>query len=575
MLVELTIRDLALIEGAELSLGEGLNVLTGETGAGKTLLVGAIELLLGQTPRGGAARWVRRGAKEARVEGRLLVDDPAVLSRLGEAVGQELPDFLEEWREATASGEAELILGRTITAEGRTRAHVDHRPVTVRVLRALAPIAVEIHGQNDHQKLLDPAEQLRLLDAFGKLEAPLDRYREKRRVWLDLLVEHRRLDDERGSRRDRLELARFQRDELAEARLEAGEHARLADERGMLRGAGELRTDLGRLAEELLAAEDAVAGRLGAAQRTLDRWRELVPRLADTLEELRAAEVHVEEAGGVLGSLAEDVEDDPARLAVVEERLAELERLEHKYERDEAGLVECLDAREREIAELKAAEEDLAGLEERIETARRELEKAAASLAKKRRSLASGLSAAVKAALKALGLARARFELRFAPHEGEDEARFTSAGSEHVEFLLTANPGEEPQPLRHVASGGEAARIMLALRTVLSAGDRGRTLVFDEIDAGVGGRLGPEVGSHLRALAGNHQVLCVTHLPAIAARAHVHLHTAKEVRGGRTRTTVVSLSGDERVTEVADMISGGASHETARAEARRLLEIPG
>ncbi|MEW6073641.1 MAG: DNA repair protein RecN [Planctomycetota bacterium] len=575
MLTELSIRDLALIEAVDLTLGEGLNVLTGETGAGKTLLVGAIELLLGETPRGGAAQWVRREAKEARVEGRVIVDDPEVLARVAGALAADLPDLAAEWEEGRARGEAELILGRTLAPDGRTRAHVNHHPVTLRALRAVAPAAIEIHGQNEHQRLLDPAEQERLLDAFGRLDEPLARYREARAAWRALVAERERLAAEREARRDRLELARFQRDELAGAELERGEHARLADERGMLRGAGELRNDLGRLAEGLVAADDAVASRLGAARRTLERWRAILPRLAGPLEELEAAAVHVEEVGAALASLLAGVEDDPARLELVEERLAELERLERKYGGGEEGLLATLAAREAEIGALEAEEESLASLDDRLAAARAELESAAETLAKKRRALAPRLAKAVGEALGALGLAQARFALDLAPRDGDDAARFAPGGSERVEFLLAANPGEDPRPLRHVASGGEAARIMLALRTVLSAADRGRTLVFDEIDAGVGGRLGPEVGAHLRRLAAHHQVLCVTHLPGIAARAHHHLRTVKEVRGGRTRTTVEILPADARVAEIADMIAGGAAHATARAEAARLLELPG
>ena len=574
MLTELSIRDLALIETAESTLGEGLNVLTGETGAGKTLFVGAIELLLGQTPRGGAAKWVRKGAREARVEGRLLFDDAEALAAIDRLLAEAAPALAEEWERERGGGEAELILGRTLSSDGRTRAHVNQRPVPLKTLRALAPIAFEIHGQNDHQKLLETSEQLRLLDAFGTPAAALERYRGERKAWLGLTEEHRRLDAERTERRDRLELARFQRDELTDARLDLGEHDRLVEERGILRGAGDLRTDLAGLAHLLFEADDAVGGKLAAAQRTLERWVELVPRLADTLEDLRAAEVHVEEAASAVGSIGDGVDDDPRRLESVEERLDELERLEHKYGCDVAGLIEALARREREIEELEAAEESLGTLEARIEDARGTLAKAARALAKARRDLGPKLEAQVEGTMKTLGLARARFTVRFTAREGDDAERFAPSGSERIEFLLAANPGEDPQPLRHVASGGEAARIMLALRSVLRAGDRGRTLIFDEIDAGVGGRLGPEVGAQLRSLAEHHQVLCVTHLPAIAARAHVHLHTVKEVRGGRTRTRFEPLTGEERVAEVADMIAGGADQETARAEARRLLEDP-
>lgn len=572
MLLELSIQDLALIERAELALDEGLNVITGETGAGKSLLVASIELLLGQTPRGGAKQWVRSGAKEARVEGRFSMPDSDVARRVAGYLDRELPALTDAFSELLEAGEPELILTRTLGADGKTRAYVDQRPVTLKALRGLAPLLVEIHGQNEHQRLLDTGEQLRLVDAFGALEKPLARYREARDGWLELVARERALEAARDDRRDRLDLLRFQRDELTEAELSPGEHAQLAEERDLLRNAGDLTRDLGGYVHAFRDSDDAIVARLTSAENTLARWAELVPSLQSGLEDLREARLHLDEAAATLGSVLDGVENDPARLEVVEERLAELERLEDKYRTDEAGLVERCSQVNEEVEELEAAEEGLGDLRAEIEVAQGSVERAAAGLTKKRAALASKLSKAVEKSLAALGLEKASFELSFESRNGSAEERFGPHGAEGVEFLLAANPGEPSGPLRRVASGGEMARIMLALRTVLSACDRGRTLIFDEIDSGVGGRLGPEVAAHLREVAGHHQVLCVTHLPAIAAQAHVHLHASKEVQGKRTRTAVDRLSGDARVAEVADMIAGGSAHESARAEARRLLK---
>lgn len=572
MLVELSIRDLALIERAELALGAGLDVVTGETGAGKSLLVGSLELLLGETPRGGAGAWVRKGAKEARIEGRFVLGEPDLAERVAAHLAGQLPEIAAAFEESRAAGEPELILGRSLGADGRTRAHVDQRPVTLRALRELAPLLLEIHGQNEHQLLLQPLEQLRLVDTFGRHGRALADYRAARLAWLELLARRRRLEAERGERRDRLDLLRFQREELGRADLRPGEHADLQEERALLRHAGELLRELGGLVEGLREAEGAVLERLQAAAHVLGRWSAAVPRLGAPLGDLESARVHVEEAASALASVLDGVEHDPARLEALEERLAELERLETKYAADEAGLLERLEHVAAEIQALEATEESAGALEDELAEAGRRLEAAAAALSRKRRALAPELARRVQETLAALGLARARLELAFEPLAGaEPEERFGPHGAERVELLLSANAGEPVRPLRHVASGGEAARIMLALRTVLSAADRGRTLVFDEIDAGVGGRLGPAVAAHLRALAEHHQVLCVTHLPAIAAQAHVHLRASKEVRAGRTRTSVRALAGEERVAEVADMIAGGAAHESARAEARRLL----
>ena len=582
MLTELVIRDLALIEAAEVELCAGLNALTGETGAGKSLFVGSLELLRGETPRGGAASWVRREAEQARVEGRFVLSDPAVCARVAACLAEELPELAEELS-GPARGEAEsaefpeLILGRTLGRDGRTRAHVNQRPVPLRALAKLAALVLEIHGQNDHQRLLDPTEQLRLFDAFAGLEELRGEYVRRRAAWQARRDELARLEERDEERRERLELLRFQRGELRAAELEAGEPAALLEERELLRGAGELRTQLGTVVEALLESDGAALDRVKAAGRALERWSERLPRLAGALASLRDAEVHLAEAGSVVSSLLDGVSDDPARLEAVEARLAELEALARKYRTDEAELAGVLATIERELGELEGAGTSASELAAAIEAARGELDSAARELAKKRRAAAPKLEQAIQVSLETLGLARARFEVALRPRgedvpaSSTDTARYGPAGIEDLEFLLASNPGEPCLALARVASYGEAARIMLALRTVLSAGDRGRTLVFDEIDSGVGGRLGPEVGAALRALGRHHQILCVTHLPAIAAAAALHLSISKEVQGGRTRTTIAVLEGEPRVAEVADMIAGGADEQAARAEARRLL----
>jgi DNA repair protein RecN (Recombination protein N) len=575
VLLELSIRDLALIEGAELPFGEGLNVLTGETGAGKSLLVGALELVLGETPRGGAKRWVRQGAREARVEARFAVEVEAA-ARVRDFLLAELPALVESWDESCEAGEAELVLGRTLEAGGRTRAHVLQRPVPRRALRGVAALVLEIHGQNDHQHLLDPAEQRRLLDDFGGAEAAAGHYRTAREAWSALDERARRADEEQAQRRERVEYLRWQRDELAALEPRAGEVGELEEERELLRHATDLRADLGGAVQALAEMDDSVLDRLRGVTRTLDRWRASLPSVASALEELAGAEVHLEEASGALRSLADGIEDDPARLDVVEERLGEYERLARKHGVDAGDLEERHVAFDRELNELDAAERADETLADDLAAAQATLTKAAAALTRKRKAAGPRLAQAVCASLAALGLEAARLEVELRPRGTDDEgagARFGPGGAEDVELLLAANPGEPAAPLRHAASGGEAARIMLALRTVLQATDAGRTLVFDEIDAGVGGRLGPEVGAHLASLARRHQVLCVTHLPAIAASADVHLHASKDVRGGRTRTRLEHLDGDRRVAEVADMIAGGADEATARAEARRLLGV--
>jgi DNA repair protein RecN (Recombination protein N) len=588
MLTELVIRDLALIEHASLVFGPGLNAITGETGAGKSLLVGALELLRGERPRPGI---VRSGARRSVVEGRFLVPRGAATEPLERWLRNHLPQVLDDWEAEGAAEERELILGRSVGADGRTKAYVDQRPVTRKVLAELAPRLFEIHGQNDHQKLLDASEQLILLDHAGRLGKKVDAYRRARARWLSKVEEALRLKEEQQERRDRLDLVRFQHGEIRAAAPDPQERSALTPERELLRSAEGLKGDLAALVDGLVEADDALLDRLRRAERTVSRWRESVSALSAPAAELEAACAHLEEAARTLRSLVDELEVDPDRLEAVEGRLAELERLERKYERDAAGLLALAEALEAEIERLEGEEQSLAEIGREVGAARTQLIERGGELRRGRKAVRPRLVRAVHKALEQLGLPKAEFDLRLGQRSGEiershagldgldraalesDRKLFSERGMDRIEFLLSANPGEPLQKLRHVASGGETARIMLALRSVLarSGAGRDRTLVFDEIDAGVGGRLGPAVGAHLGRLGTVHQVLCVTHLPAIAAVADRHLRVTKLVHEGRTMTRVEELSGEARVEEVADMIAGGGDQDTARAEARRLL----
>jgi len=585
MLVELAIRDLALIERVDLEFGPGLNVVSGETGAGKSLLVDALGLLLGSRAK---ASLVRRGAERARVEGRFVLP----LDGYGEVVErwlrEHLPEALEERQD---EDELELVLTRTVAADGKSRAHVNHRPATQGLLRDLAALLVEVHGQHDNQALFEPGEQLRLLDTFAGLEAKLADYSTRRGRWLERAERLVSIDTGETERLHRLDLLRFQVGELAEARPVAGEDVGLRSERSILRYGAELGRELGAVVGELSEGDTPALDAVRRAERAVERWSERIETLAEPAAALREASALLEDAARGLAAFLDGIEHDPARLEEVEGRLTLLEKLAKKHGVDVGGLA---DRRARLEAESESLVADTDG-RERLEAEVAELEGAAAKSAQKlgdgRRKALEKLAKAVEAGLADLGLERAVFgsklvsrgSLSPSPMERSDAASELERrrrvlgpnGTEDVEFVLAANPGEEKGPLRLVASGGEAARILLALRGALAVKRSTPTLVFDEVDAGVGGRLGPKVASHLERLGGHHQVLCVTHLPAIAARAARHLRVAKEVAEGRTRTSVTALVGEARVAEIADMIAGGASAPTARAEAERLLAAEG
>jgi DNA repair protein RecN (Recombination protein N) len=529
---------------------------------------------------------VRTGADKAVVEGRFVVPPGRDGASVARWARRHMPQLVAEWSR-TPSEEHELILGRSVFADGKTRAYVNNRPVTREALADLAPRLFEIHGQNDHQKLHDPSEQMRLVDSFGKLDVAVGAYREAREAWRTLADRAERLRAEATTRRDALDLARFQRGELEAARVRPEERAEVEPERELLRHAATLKEGLARVVGELSESDGALVDRLRATVRYLEGWKAQIAALAPASEALETALVHLEDGARTLQSLSERLEVDPARLEELETRLAELEKLERKYRVDSAGLVAKLEELRAQVARLEADEASAETLGSELAAARAVVLARAGDLRRARKAVRPKLVKAVEKAFADLGLPKASFDIRVAQRAEEDSlaagdpsetsvieadrARFGERGMDRVEFLLAANPGEPLAKLEQVASGGETARIMLALRSALSTAGESRTLLFDEIDSGVGGRLGPAVGAHLKRLGEHHQVLCVTHLPAIAAMAQRHLKAAKAVEGGRTRTFVEDLRDEARVQEIADMIAGGADQETARAEARRLL----
>jgi DNA repair protein RecN (Recombination protein N) len=581
MLVDISIRDLALFESAELEFGKGFNVLTGQTGAGKSLSLRALELLLGQRPK---TNMVRKGAAQARVEGRFAFMPGTAPPRLIELLRESAPGILEDW---DAGEELELVLTRTLSAEGRTKANLNHRPVTQRLLRELASMLVEIHGQNDHQKLLETGEQRSLLDNFGALEKHLSGYRECRGRWVELGARCMAFAEDEAGRLERLDLLRYQVTELSEAELTLESVEETRRERDRLRYAEELMSQLGGLLGGLDDEEGSAMDVMRSAEVMLERWEDRVEELAAPAEEMREATGRLGESIQLLRRFLDGIESSPVRLEEVEARLGEIDRLERKYRCDVAGLISRLPGLEAELAELESSSMTLDACGEEWGQARKEMEQGAAKLTKARRALRKRLEKEVHASLKDLGLENAIFEVSVEPRRAHavespnvdpgkalfeaDLRRYAMDGADSVEFLLAANPGEGAAPLRKVASGGEAARVMLALRGALAARQTIPTLVFDEVDAGVGGRLAPKVGEHLRKLGEHYQILCITHLPAVAAFAHLHLEVEKQVESGRTSTRVEVLAGEERVSVIADMIAGGKGEQTARKEAARLL----
>jgi DNA repair protein RecN (Recombination protein N) len=558
MLRELFVQNLALIEDVRVELRPGFCAWTGQTGAGKTLLLEALGLLLGER---GSAELLRAGADELRITGRFELTRP------------ELRDQVR--RVLDAPPDDELILTRRLSRAGRSYAYVNDQPVAVATLRQLGAALVDIHGQRESQSLLQPAYQLQVLDAYGHLEEPRRQYVACAEQVRDLRRRHAALTAQGQQRQRELALARFEREELDAAALKPGELAELTQERERLAHAQSLMEFAVGGCSRLYDEEGSVVEQLGKLQREAGGWAAHDPALGDVANRLEGLVSEVQDVAQTLRAMQERWEADPARLDEVEKRLQALRRLEKKYGRPADELVAYRAGLDEQEEKLQAQEDDLAVLADELAEAYARLKAAAGELSKGRQRVAKRLVAEAQKELAELGMADARLEAVLEPVPlGDDPitAEVPTWGAEALELTLAANKGEPARPLRKVASGGEMSRTMLALKTVLAAHDTLGTLIFDEIDANVGGRLGDVLGQKLAALGQTHQVICVTHLPQVASYARHHWTIRKARRGNRTVTTIELLDEPQRLEELASMLRGESRGETTRQEAAAMLE---
>jgi DNA repair protein RecN (Recombination protein N) len=553
MLFELRVENLLLIERAELRLGPGLSVLTGETGAGKTMLAHALDLLLGGRARSGI---VRPGAEEAYVEGIFALD-----ARLRELLGERLSADAEE-----------LVLARRVWADGRTRAYLGGRAATVAELREVGGELLAFYGQHEHRRLMLASAQLEVLDGFcgpaqrARRAAATAAHAEVR----DALRRAEELGALDGARERELDLLEFELREIEEADPSEAEQAELTAERERLRHLEALRTAaLG--GAEAIAPESGEGGAgelLGAAARQVDAVGGVDPTLDALAERLRALAIEADDVAVELHRYLDGAEGEPGRLEAVEQRLEAFARLERKHGGSIAAVLAHADECRARRDELTGAEAALAETTAALDAARERLTGIAAELHDARAAAAPALAEAVRARLSELAMPDARFEVEIAPR---DEPGPT--GADAVELLIAANPGVPAGPLREVASGGELSRVMLALLGVANAGaDAARLLVFDEVDAGIGGHTANAVGAQLHALAAERQVLCITHLPQVAAHADRHFRIAKDGSGTTAITTVTHLRRDAVVGELVRMLGADEADRAARRHARELLK---
>ena len=551
MLVELRIRDFAIIEQLSLPLAPGFNVLSGETGAGKSIIVGALALLLGERA---SADLIRTGAQKAAVEGVFDVAGRRDLLALLDARGVE------------TDGDT-VILKREVAAGGRGRAWINGSPVTASVLAEIGRAMVDLHGQHEAQSLLDPDSQRGILDAYGDAKELAARVRGAHESLSGVTREIDALRARRADAERRADYLRHLVKEIENAKLVPGEEAQLEEEARRLEHADELRSLASGMVGALEGDDAAALTQLAHVQRSLAAIQRIDPTLARLQEQFDAGFYALQELARELDAYSAAVDLDPARLERVQARRDQLFRLLKKYGPSVDAALETLRTSRAELDLVDTADLDIRNLETRRDAARAELSAAAVALTATRREAAARLGREVDALLPDLGMPdghlRAELIARAEP---------AATGAEDVEFRVALNVGHDARPLARVASGGELSRVMLALKTILARLDDVPTLVFDEVDAGIGGAVGLQVGDTMRRVAAAHQVLAITHLPQIAARAHNHIVVEKGHRAGITSADTRVASGEDRVAELARMLGGDSESALARAHAKELME---
>ncbi|HEY0256114.1 MAG TPA: DNA repair protein RecN [Candidatus Methylacidiphilales bacterium] len=556
MLVSLRIRNLALIEDLTWELGPGFNILTGETGAGKSILIDALSLLLGERAD---KTLIRSGAEACSVEADINLQDKERLKKV-DAV-------LEEMGSEPCEGHT-LLLKRTFSATGTNRQFINGSPITLQGLKSVGDLLVDVHGPHDHQSLLATEKQAQLLDAYGQLEPLRTACATAHRALREIEQERSSLELSEVEREQRLSLLQHQVGEIASAHLQPDEDVRVENNYRAASHAQNILEQAGIITHLLNDSENSALAQLAQVERALTTWQRMDASIADAEALNRQAIASLQELLETVQTRAERVDLDPAQLRQLEDRLNLVQSLKRKY----GGTVENVIAfgakASSQLAALEGRTEFLAAIGQREKIAKTALEKAATELSKARQKIAGPLGDKISQELRALGFNKALFQIELSslPQPG-------AAGADHVEFIFAPNPGEAARPLRAIASSGEMARVMLAVKTTLAEVDEIPILIFDEVDANVGGETAAQVGKKLRGLGRSHQVLCITHLPQVAAQGQNHFAVEKKVKQNRTLTELTKLEGATRQRELARMLGGQT--EAALALAKSLLAEAG
>ena len=563
MLTNLIVQNYALLDEVNIEFSSGLNILTGETGSGKSILIGALGLILGSRATKDA---IRSGMDSATVEGLFEWKSDEPMIPLPEDLDIEIDDRT-------------LIIRRDVTRDGRSRCTVNGHPVTVTVLKRLGEFLVDLHGQHDHQSLLDQRTHINFLDGFGDIKRLKEQVAHTFRHFSGAARALKQLDEENLATRGRRELYQFQLEELEKADVYPGEEDELEKELAVLEHAEQLIQVASTAYEALSQREDAVIDQLIQIIRSLEDIERIDVSLSEPVSNARSARYYLDDVVVFLQQYRDRIEFDPVRLDEVQERLEQLKMLKRKYGGTLKEVCVYRDRMADEINRLETADEHRSELEEALEQARKNLTVKAEKLSTARKKTASRLETRVVKELTELGMKKTRFQVHIGWHEVADgpiviegkSYQADASGMDHVEFLISPNQGEELKPLVHIASGGEISRVMLALKVILAESDQVRTLVFDEVDLGIGGRIAESIGQKLKLLSQSHQVLCITHLHQVACWGHTHFTVHKESSRGRTVTQINHLDQDGRVQEIARMLAGETVDDMAVTHAREIL----
>lgn len=554
MLTALRISNFAILEQIELTVESGFTVLTGETGAGKSLLIDAIELLMGGRA---SSDQIRFGQEEAVVEAAFDIppDHPILATLRAQGIVGET--------------DTQLVVRRIIARSGRSRAYLNGTMSPVHALEALGGVLVDIHGQHDQQSLLAPSTQLEALDAFGRLHELRDRYRECYRDWVRLRREREGAAVKAQEAAQREDYLTFQCRELDDAALRPGEEEALESERRRLAASHRLGELVGEAQARLVEQNDGILPNVALVERLLGEMARLDQTIQEPVRLIAEAKVLVKEVADRLRDYVGQLETDPGRLAVVEDRIALIQRLKKKYGGTVQAALESHRRLKEELQSIQRSDEEIGRYDILIQERWAQVERLAQELSQKRREAAGRMTEIVCRELDALKMDQAQFQIEIAKGEGDNA--YGSEGADRVEFLFSANRGEPLKPLSRVASGGEISRVMLALKSALAGADRVPIIIFDEIDTGVGGAAAAAIGKRLKTLGRSHQVLCVTHLPQVASQADHHWYLEKALVKDRSTTVVRLLKGASREKEIARMLAGETVTKKIRETAAELI----